>query len=810
MPKSAFAFLVCAVLVASVNAADARKQPHSRVAFDFQFSPGVPDDWNGGPGFWSSAGNWNNGIPGSNSDVTIYSGGGDDIVLLDVSSTINSLSIGGASNGFVSQLTDNGFAQTLTISNALNVGQQGALFLYGGSTVAVGTDVTNNAGGFIDFDGGSTVTIGGNVSNSSGGGPLQGMFTGFFGTGGNLLIIAGTMINNANGTFILFGPGDTASIGNGMSNSGFVEVANSSTLTITGNVTNFNSGFIDVEGGSTLTINGDVTSSAGLFTSSALSGGNRLNITGTLTSTAGGQIVPFGPGDVVTLGSLINSSFADVEGGSTLQVIGDASNDQALFTSYYGSGGNKLNVGGTLTNLPGGLFILYGPGDVATLGSLTNFEFVDVEGQSTLQVNGDVNNFNGLFTSAAGTGGNTLNINGTLTNNPGGQLVLFGPGDKATLGNLINSSFADVERGSKLQIKGNVSNFGGMFTSFYGGGGNTLNIGGALTNNGNFELFGPGDTANIGGGVFSSVEMNVDGGSRLDIAGNMDNAGLFTTSGFLLGGGNIVNLGGTLTNEATGAFFLYGGGDVVSVARGMFNSGSVDLEGGSTLHITGDLTNDGLIRTNLRSFGGGNTLTVTGRLSNSGIVRLNGPGDVLHANGGLVNNGFVTVNNGSMIDPPFLNNIGIVNIDSTSTFVVGTGAALGQGYIQLANGTLGEMISNSNFGQIFVNGSVSLDGTLDILLQGGFKPAVGSAYDLILFTPGDLTGTFSNIQNDIFNNGTEMWLLTYDNSGGLVELTAEARAVPEPGSLLMLFSGVVAAGYELRRKLLKGAGHHNL
>jgi hypothetical protein len=71
-----------------------------------------------------------------------------------------------------------------------------------------------------------------------------------------------------------------------------------------------------------------------------------------------------------------------------------------------------------------------------------------------------------------------------------------------------------------------------------------------------------------------------------------------------------------------------------------------------------------------------------------------------------------------------------------------------------------------------------------------------------MFSPSGLTGNFATIQNDVFNNGTEMWLVTYDNAGGIVELTAEAHVVPEPGSLLMLLSGVLAAGYGFRHKLL--------
>ncbi len=82
---------------------------------------------------------------------------------------------------------------------------------------------------------------------------------------------------------------------------------------------------------------------------------------------------------------------------------------------------------------------------------------------------------------------------------------------------------------------------------------------------------------------------------------------------------------------------------------------------------------------------------------------------------------------------------------------------------------------------------------------------VGSTYTFLNFTPGELSGVFANIENDIFNGGTEMWVVDYNNAGGFVELEAEPNQQPvsEPGTLLVLIPGLLGMGYGLRRRLLK-------
>jgi hypothetical protein len=64
------------------------------------FAATVSESWNGGTGNWSTAGDWTPATVPNNSggnvfDVTIDSGG-TDIVTLDISPTIASLTLGGS------------------------------------------------------------------------------------------------------------------------------------------------------------------------------------------------------------------------------------------------------------------------------------------------------------------------------------------------------------------------------------------------------------------------------------------------------------------------------------------------------------------------------------------------------------------------------------------------------------------------------------------------------------------------------------------------------------------------------------------
>ena len=435
---------------------------------------------------------WSIGVPQPAFDTIIYSGG-NDLVTLDCRQQHRQLAGGRrATNGFSSELTDGGTAQNLTITQGLSVGANGFLNLTGASTITAATmsnsgdvyvgptatiSLTNqplgitdavanstftlwgtfNAGsnsgfanlnsveGYVDLNGqsftitpgtgtltisstgglevdynnvtskGSNVTITGNVNNS-----------GIFVTGGingqlgpSMLTVTGTVTNSTTGQFLIDGNGDQAFVG-GLVNNFNVYVSPGATLTLTAQ-----------PGGITDIVQGSIFDIAGTFKA----GSN--NAMAGLTSVEGslyfenGQttsITPAGGTLTVSNTALIYPSF-----GSTVDVNGNVNNAGLIATTHYtGGGSSQFNVTGTLTN--SNSFILNGPGDMSTVGSLTDNAggFVDVGGGgSTLTVTGNVVNNaggpQGIYTSFSGPGGNTININGNLTNN--GKFGLESTGD---------------------------------------------------------------------------------------------------------------------------------------------------------------------------------------------------------------------------------------------------------------------------------------------------------------------------------------------------------------------------------------------
>ncbi len=70
------------------------------------------------------------------------------------------------------------------------------------------------------------------------------------------------------------------------------------------------------------------------------------------------------------------------------------------------------------------------------------------------------------------------------------------------------------------------------------------------------------------------------------------------------------------------------------------------------------------------------------------------------------------------------------------------------------------------------------------MLRNGFVPSIGESFTILTFNPGELSGTFKDVAWDTFDHGLGRFLVSYNNAGGDVVVTAEAA--PEPSTLLLL------------------------
>jgi hypothetical protein len=153
-------------------------------------------------------------------------------------------------------------------------------------------------------------------------------------------------------------------------------------------------------------------------------------------------------------------------------------------------------------------------------------------------------------------------------------------------------------------------------------------------------------------------------------------------------------------------------------------------------------------------------------LVEQGTLAVNGsiPGGVLADSGGTLrgvgSTGRVQLDSGGAISPGNSTGTGVLTVGSLG---LNSGAAM--------NVALGGVARGAQYDALTSTGVVSLNGTLNVSLIGGFKPVTGNTFDILDW--GSLSGTFASVQlpdlggriiwdsSHLYTTGTLSVLATY-------------------------------------------------
>jgi len=500
------------------------------------------------------------------------------------------------------------------------------------------------------------------------------------------------------------------------------------------------SGTLDDNPGASVAISNSGTVSVGAAGTLELVNGN-----GTFDNAAGGTVS--NAGAISLTGDAVWSQAGGTETGTAVTLASGCT---------FADGGGAPSPGGSFT-LQAGTVNLTGLSGSASAATFAPDETVTVDGSPS---NAE---------ASVGTGG--LTNDGTLvleTAANGVSAYLSGSGEVTNDGT--------VESGVSSTGTMNFLDVG--FTN--GSGGNLEVSSGTLE-----ESPGSAETTTNEGTVTVAGTLALDNGND-----TFDNA----TGGTVSNTGAITLSGDASWSQAGGSVAVGDGQDPVALEAGttfaddgthgstggfVFEDGTVNVTGGSviaageTVTVDGSgsnaeasvgsagLTNDGMLVLDTSTSGTSAYLTGSGALTNDGTVQseVSGSGFLNFLDVALTNDGTVT-----------LGAPGELELDSSS-------AAFGQG----SSGTLAfDVTGASTYGYLQVqSGMFSLSGgTADPVLQDGYVPAGGTAFEVVRNSNGG--GTFTTVENG--------WTASYSPAGAFVDLvaayptTTDLASSPNPSS----------------------------
>ncbi len=303
---------------------------------------------------------------------------------------------------------------------------------------------------------------------------------------------------------------------------------------------------------------------------------------------------------------------------------------------------------------------------------------------------------------------------------------------------------------------------------------------GPLTNNGGISLTGALNAPNCGSNCLS--------GGSLAVGGNLSNTGTISVGAYVYG--STLSVSGDLTNSGT-----------ISVVSGS------PAEGGtaSVVDVMGNFTNsgEGKVDIGIDSGGAGGTVNVAGTYTQtSGSTDVSG---TLMAAGGVNITGG-TVSGENTMDASVINGGAVSPGDLTSapTYECVSGPpcfntlTINGDYTQKIDGTLLiDIASASDYSILDVSGEASLDGTVDFDFLNGYVP--GTNTDFAFLQAGSVLGDFASVDiSGITCPTCTLNLSTLSLDTGNTPPTPPP--VPEPGTLILFGTGLLASFFLLHRK----------
>lgn len=576
-------------------------------------------------------------------------------------------------------------------SHSLNLNS--STYTYDGTTfpltLANGATINNNSGSTFNSIGDGSVNSGAGSNNFNN-------FTAAFlrKTGGTSGTRFDVIVNNTGGTINSEVDGQSLILNGGGTMSGGQLQASGTAL-------------FDFFGG-TFTYNGGFIGGSGKF---------RVLGTGTLKFASSAALTP--PFELHT-GGTIDVQSPSVVAFDILDWMGG---------TMTGAGQKRVMIGGAITNagpstLANGLFDVNGPvtysGDTTnflTLGGGTTF-LIGIGGALDITTDGQIagpgllQNQGSLQKSA---GGGTSAINAPISSAASGIDVFTGKLQFGG-GGTISSTSIDIG-GAQLEFAGGTMT---IATGTILSGTGTVRFSGGITNidvpltlpDAAIEggTLGGGANVTIDGGFWSSGTMNGSGttivgaGKTFDITGagttTLDRA--FTNNGTLRLNTAAVVLGGTGTFTNNGTFAKNTGTGTTAFVPAFTNTNTVTLSSGTVAFNGGFTQSAGEVVLTGGNMGGSSVVINGGKLAGSGTVTAN-----------VTNNALVMPG----LSPGALTIIG--NYAQTSA---------GTLQVELAGTTAG-----TQYDQVNVSGTATLDGTLDVSFIPPYIPNGGETYDVLTF-----------------------------------------------------------------------------